>query len=186
MRTSVLIPIGLALAACNAADASSHGLVVAAVFAPEVAGTGHRQKEEILAGNCQSGCSMKDHPIPPFTAEEFAATLAAYAAAPRDEAGEALDTLVFYGRRTVELMDLYGTEPLPPEHVAFLRRQLRRNALVALRIVDEHGVVRAEYGPEPVPFGIKQHLHGRTEDLEPLEFNGTVVRVGLNTIWSRY
>jgi hypothetical protein len=159
--------------------------IVVDIVVPEskVATLAERNKD----GACASGCSLKNHPVPPFTAAQFGEALADYATRVPDESSEPLDTLLFYGKRTLELIDEYGTAPLPESHVEFLRRELSRShAYVALRLVDEHGVVRAQYPDTRVPIGVKQHLKPEMTNLHPVEFNGTVMRVGLSYVWSRF
>ena len=182
MQLRAIVPICLATVACNAADAGpeEHEVEVHIVVPESFVKTDDQ-------GACASGCSLKSHPIPPFTVEQFTETLAAYAEAAPDQEGEALDTLLFYGSRTEELIGIYGSSPLPAEHAAFLGRELQRKfATLELRMIDEAGVTRATFGPERVPIGIKQHLRAEVKDVQPLEFNGTVMRVGLNYVWSRY
>ncbi|RMH42971.1 MAG: hypothetical protein D6689_06495 [Deltaproteobacteria bacterium] len=178
-------------AACDAAGAAAvgetsavSGDVVVDIVAPAPVAPPKAAGDD---GNCASGCSLKNHPVPPFTPEQFADALAAYQRQPVAADGDALDTLLFYGRRTRELIDLFGTDPLDDAHRTWLLRELSRtHARVSIRVIDEHGAVRALVDGQRVPIGIKQHLHAQVKDLQPLEFNGTVMRVGLNTVWSRY
>ena len=137
---------------------------------------------------CTTGCSLAKHAIPDFTEEMFAEALASYATSAATETSEALDTLLFYNKRTTELLDTLGHGPLSEDHVSFLRSELARDqAVVSIRMVDENGVVRVSYGPEKVSLGKKQHLApSETGNLFAMEFNGTVMRTGLNYLWSRY
>ena len=108
---------------------------------------------------CTTGCSLAKHPIDPFTDEGFLAALDGYAAAEPDMESDALDTLLFYGARTEELLEKHGTGPLSQRHIAFLSRELaRRYAIVELRLIEPDGDVRVAYGPSHVPIGRKQHL----------------------------
>ncbi len=178
MRARLLIPICFAVA-CGTVDADTSEVVVEII----VPGGGKAKDDK---GDCASGCSLKKHPVPHFTTELFTEALAAYAEAPVDQESEALDTLLFYGTRTEELIESYGTGPLSAAHRAFLTRELtRRFAYTEIRMVEPDGNIRASVS-QRVPIAIKQHLHAEVKDLQPLEFNGTVMRVGLNTVWSRY
>lgn len=178
MRLQLLIPICFAVA-CGTADAGESEIVVEII----VPGS-HVVKD--AKGECASGCSLKKHPVPHFTSELFTDALAAYAEAPVDQEGEALNTLLFYGTRTEELIESYGTGPLSEAHRAFLARELtRRFAYTEIRMVELDGSIRASVS-QRVPIAIKQHLHAEVKNLQPIEFNGTVMRVGLNTVWSRY
>ncbi len=179
MRARLLIPICFA-AACSTADAGNTSEVVVDIIVPG----GDKAKDD--KGDCASGCSLKKHPVPHFTAELFTEALAAYAGAPVDQESEPLNTLLFYGVRTEELIESYGTGPLSERHAAFLARELtRRFAYTEIRMVEPDGTIRALVA-QRVPIAIKQHLHPEVKDLQPIEFNGTVMRVGLNTVWSRY
>jgi len=140
------------------------------------------------ASGCAAGCSLKDHPVEKLTLKKFNQALVDYAASAPDAQSEGLERLLFHGEHTRELLQQYGAGPLPPAHRAFLSRELARtHAVVALRIVDDQGIVRASYGPQRVPIGHKEHLHAdKLERIQPMEFNGTVMRVGLYHLWSRY
>ena len=179
-------PLGDAFAESGAAGGFEVEIVV-----PEVR-TNKRSKSEDYAAKegeaCTTGCSLAKHAIAEFTVDNFRDALRNYAEFAPWQESEPLDTLLFYNKRTLEYLDSEGSEPLSPEHVAFLRRELaRENAIVTIRMVDEHGVTRVTYGPEKVPLGQKQHL-APTEvgNLFAMEFNGTVMRTGLYHLWSRY
>lgn len=146
------------------------------------------QKAEVRDdSDCPSGCSLKSHDVAPFTVEQYREALSAYAAGPVNSESDSLDTLLFYGERTRELITRYGAGPLSKDHLEFLRRELTRShALVAIRIVDAAGRVRANLPWKRVPFGHKQHLHPKTVDIQEMSFNGSVMRTGLGHIWARY
>ncbi len=137
---------------------------------------------------CKNGCSLQTHHIPPLTDDQFLAALEAYAKEPPDQDSEALDTLLFYNARTIELIETHGTGKLPPAHAAFLRKELARDdADVWVRFVDEADKVRVAVGPIRVPIGKKKHLHPHLlDDVQSMEINGTVMRTGLYHLWSRY
>ena len=136
---------------------------------------------------CTTSCSLAKHKIPDFTAYDFEKTMAAYAASSESETGEDLEQLLFYGADTVEYLKEMGAANLPLAHFDFLRRELTRDhAIIELRLVDDDEVVRVAYGPTLVPLGAKQHLLPVGKDLQAMEFNGTVMRTGVNYLWSRY
>ncbi len=137
---------------------------------------------------CLAGCSLKKHDIAPFTDEQYHAAIKAYGKAGVDETTPALDKLLFYGRRTIALIDQHGTGTLPEDHVAFLKRELARSrAIVSVRFINADGKVRVNLAPVTVPIGIKQHLKPTALDgTQPMEINGTVMRTGLYHLWSRY
>jgi hypothetical protein len=143
---------------------------------------GKKSKEE-----CTTSCSLAKHKIPDFTPYDFEKTLVAYAAQPATEASEELEKLLFYGIDTKRCLKDVGHADLPAAHLAFLQSELKRDhAIVELRLVDDNEVVRVSYGPTSVPLGAKQHLAPVGEDLQAMEFNGTVMRTGVNYLWSRY
>lgn len=150
---------------------------------PEI--PGHHDDEQ--KKHCH-GCSLGHHEIPPYTDEVYREAVESYARMPYWQQSEGLDTLLFYGDETLEKLEKLGTGSLSAEHLAFLRRELTRtHAVVHIRVVDEHGEVRVDYGPERVPLKVKEHLWAKENgNLFAMSFNGTVVRTGLYHLWSRY
>jgi len=181
----------LALAAIGACGTSEEQAADAryteVVFeVPEGSGpepVGAEGKEE-----CTTSCSLAKHPIPPYTELDFEMARAKYAAADPEAATEGLETLLFYGPQTEDFFAEFGHGELSAAHQVVLRRELSRTeAMVTLRLVDEDDEsVRAVYGPNSVPVGKKQHLATVGEGLLAMEFNGTVMRTGVNYLWSRY
>ena len=136
-------------------------------------------------GGCTNGCSLSKHDLPTLEASEFRDLLAAYAAGPLDETNAALETLLFHGDATVALLE---TRPpaLPEEHARFLARELaRRHARIELRVIDVDGRELVRLDPTTVTLGVKAHVHPTRSSLPPLEFSGTVKRVGLYHLWTR-
>lgn len=137
--------------------------------------------------DCKTSCSLKNHPIAPFRVADFQRALADYAESSPTQASAGLDTLLFYGATTETYLGGFGSGPLSPEHLRFLRRELARTgARVSLRLIDEAGETHVATGEMNVPIGNKQHLHPAINSVQPLEFNGTVMRVGLHYLWSRF
>jgi hypothetical protein len=136
---------------------------------------------------CATGCAAAQDTLPALTAFEYARLLELMRAEPLTGDNEALETLLFHGERTRELMEAHGTEELDEEQNAFLERELARDHVrLEVRLVTEDGRERAHLGPVRVPLGEKQHLHPEnTTDLTPPEISGTVRRVGLNHLWTR-
>lgn len=196
-RRAVVVAAGLALFIGSCAVAglllSERGVITEATAAGEVVAVdievpmSAAEKKKADPKACH-GCSIGKHHIPPYTDEMFREAMAAYAKLPHWQESEGLDTLLFYGDETLEKLEEHGTEPLSPEHLAFLRRELSRtHAEVHIRVVDEYGEVRVEYGPERVPLKVKEHLQAKENgNLYAMEFNGTVARTGLYHLWSRY
>lgn len=186
--TKILALVSLAGCATSgeAADAQNEGYAEVVFEVPEGTGpelTGDKEKEE-----CTTSCSLKKHPIPPFTELDFEMARDRYAQAGPEDESEGLETLLFYGPRTTEFLAELGHGELSDKHRAVLTRELgRTEAEVTLRLVDEKDEsIRAVYGPNPVPIGQKQHLATVGDGLVAMEFNGTVMRTGVNYLWSRY
>jgi hypothetical protein len=136
---------------------------------------------------CTTSCSLAHHPIDDFTAYDFEKTLQGYALQPASEVSDELEKLLFYGIDTKKYLKDVGHGALPPAHLAYLESELTRDhAIVELRMVDDNEVVRVTYGPTSVPLGAKQHLAPAGKDLQAMEFNGTVMRTGVNYLWARY
>lgn len=136
---------------------------------------------------CTTSCSLAKHPIPELTEHGFEVAVRAYGKELVDAPSESLETLLFYGSRTLSLMEEVGTADLSEAHLKFLRKELSRDqAWVSLRMVDEKEKVLVSYGPTLVPLGAKQHLSAIGKNLKAMEFNGTVMRTGVNYLWSRY
>ncbi len=152
-------------------------------------GSGPEPAGEAGKEECTTSCSLAKHPVPPYTELDFEMARAKYAATKDPAAAsEGLETMLFYGAQTEEFLGKFGHGALSQEHQRVLRRELSRTeALVTLRLVDEEDdSVRAVYGPNAVPIGKKQHLATVGDGLLAMEFNGTVMRTGVNYLWSRY
>lgn len=148
---------------------------------------GPAKKKDKAAEECTTSCSLAKHPIAPFTAADFELTMQEYADHDAEAASAAFEKLLFYGPDTRRFLETFGADPLPSQHQRVLERELARDhALVSLRLVDEAEKVVVLYGPHRVPIGQKQHLAPVGDDLQAMEFNGTVMRTGVNYLWSRY
>lgn len=194
MGKNIAAPLALAAVAATAAigwaftdDArSDDGPVHVEIVAPEPP-----KQIVTLSGDdeeCKTGCSLAKHAIDPLEEDEFLRVRDEYATLPPDEPSKALETLLFYNKRTKRLLKAHGYGAMSEDHVAFLDRQLARDhAYVSVRFVDEADRVRVSAGPMRVPIGVKMHLQPHVlDDVQPMEINGTVVRTGLYHLWSRY
>ena len=149
--------------------------------------TGKVAKADGNKEECTTSCSLAKHPVPPFDELDYELAIQHYADELPGVESESFEQLLFYGPRTVHFMKELGTEGLSQAHLDALERELARDhALVSLRLVDESNGVVASYGPERVPIGIKQHLAPSNDELQAMEFNGTVMRTGVNYLWARY
>jgi len=151
-------------------------------------GTGPIPTDDASKEECTTSCSLAHHAIPPFSDLDFEIARKRYAALDPRAESEPLEKLLFYGEQSREFLAELGSGELSGQHLAVLQRELsRKNAEVTLRMVgEEDNKVRAVYGPSLVPIGKKQHLGTVGEGLLSMQFNGTVMRTGVNYLWSRY
>ena len=170
MRAALLL---LVLAACARAEPPE-------APAPTVA------LPEDSGGACTIGCALA--PPGPLPDDEIAGLLARVAGASYGAPTLPLETLLFHADATRDYIERNGTAPLDPERARFLQTELARtHAIVSMRLIDASGVVRARLGETRVTLGKKEHLVFRdTVRLQSFEANGTVARVGLGHIWTRY
>jgi len=152
--------------------------------APEVMTTAEVSSDS--GGACMTGCAVE--PAGPLSDGEIASLLAKVAVEPYGAPTIALETLLFHTDATRAYLAVHGTNPLDPERGRLLRRELSRtHAIVSMRLVDAHGVVRARVDESRVPLGKKEHIAFKDYvRLQPFEASGTVTRVGLGHIWTRY
>lgn len=139
------------------------------------------------SAECATGCAVGNHPIEPLSADDYRSALRGLAAGGSDERARALETLLFHGTRTSELMERLGTGRLDGEDAALLRRELSRtHARLSLRLVDESGTVRARVDRARFPIGVKEHVHATgSVDLPAPEVSGTVHRTAPHHLWTR-
>jgi hypothetical protein len=137
---------------------------------------------------CAGGCAAA-HPqkfdIAPEKIEEL---LAAMAAQPAGATSPELETLLFHGTTVARYLETYGTDPLGEAQAKFLLSELERtHAMLEVRVVDEDGVVRAYLPETRVPIGSQFHMEmPETTDLPVPEVSGSLARVGVNYVWSRF
>lgn len=135
---------------------------------------------------CASGCAASRHPTTELTREHFHELLEEYAGDPMNEDSFALESLLYFGRQTQQLLDEEGDFPLDPRRSAFLRRELKRtHASIEIRLVDEHGEVRTWLPPTRVPLDRRHVFQMEVNRVQPLITSGTVKRVGLYHLWTR-
>ena len=153
---------------------------------PALEGSASSPAAHAKAAACATGCAVGNHPITPLGELGYLGALERMATGSAAEKEAALETLLFHGLETRDLLADLGTGPLAPSDAALLRRELsRRHARLSVRVVDETGVVRAEIDHARFRVGIKEHVHATTERLQPPEVSGTVHRTGLHHLWTR-
>jgi hypothetical protein len=133
-----------------------------------------------------TGCGVTCAPPPtqPPSAAELRALLREVAAAPTGAHTDAIDALLFVGPHTRAHLDAHPGL-LPESHEAWLRDELARQTVkVAFRLQDDTGVLAS--GEASVPLGRKQHLELDGGLLGPLSVSGSVKRVGLHHLWTRW
>ena len=151
-------------------------------FTPGDRATFHPHGEQV----CASGCAASRHPTEALTRARFRRLLAEFAGESTEEPGEALETLLYFGRQAAAWLERDGAGPLDPFRASVLRSELQRDyAAVSLRLVDETGVVRASLPPTPVPLDRRHEFDLQPHNLQPLLASGTVKRVGRDHLWTR-
>lgn len=133
---------------------------------------------------CATGCAAI--PDTKFSKENFLQTIRTYAKDPLTKQSAALETLLFYGKETQKW--LAETSFLDKEHMDILQRELqKKHVAISLRIVDENNDLRLELEPTIVKVGEKYHQHiHKTKDMQEVEISGTIKRVGVDHLWSRF
>ena len=134
---------------------------------------------------CRAGCSYT--PPPGIGRAKVDELLGEIAKDPVGTDSLALDTLLFYDEETrARIADPTGL-PISSEWQAFLFHELgKRNVYMNLRVLDEKGQVRAQVADLLMALRVKRHVD--TTDnvgVQPMDANGTAVRVGLKHIWFR-
>ncbi|MCG8587548.1 MAG: hypothetical protein MI757_22810, partial [Pirellulales bacterium] len=164
-------------------DAALHTLVSATdIFAHDSGAVFHAHGEEI----CASGCAASNHPTKELTADHFQELMAAYAVEPMSEDSPSLESLLYFGRQTREMIEADGFGPLDSQRARFLWNELARtHAHISMRVVDEHGEVRSWLEPTEVPFDRRHVFDMHVKRVQPLYTSGTVKRVGLYHLWTR-
>ncbi|WP_372369871.1 hypothetical protein [Candidatus Uabimicrobium sp. HlEnr_7] len=135
---------------------------------------------------CVTGCAAIPDTTPALTKKDFLRNLHLFANEPLSSKSLALETLLFYGEVTQNWLP--ETSVLDKEHLQFLQRELQKTHVeIQLRVVDEKGIVRIELEPTVVKIGDKYHQHvHKTQEIQSLEISGTIKRVGLYHLWSRF
>lgn len=135
---------------------------------------------------CSSGCAASNHPTDKLTRARFQSLLRRFADEPPDASSRALETLLFFGRQSLAMLESCGKGPLNEQRAGILRDELARtHALISFRVVDEHGEVRCWMPPTRVPLDRRHVFTMEVKNLPPLVTSGTVKRVGLHHLWTR-
>ncbi len=136
---------------------------------------------------CSSGCARSNHPTPTLEVDRFYSLIQAYQNHPANQASPPLEELLYYGPQTRELLDQLVNPPLDSTHLAFLRRELRRDhCRIEFRVIDEKNQVRVWLDPIVVPLDLRHVFHPlKFHGFQPAEASGTVKRVGLDHVWQR-
>jgi hypothetical protein len=141
------------------------------------------------APSCVGGCATAPAPDLELSEPEIAGLLEDLALEPEPLGSESLafEALLFHGPAVRRYLAAHGSAGLPAGHRARLERELaRRNAVLDLRVIDDRGEERVRFDGLTVPLGEKRHVRAPiTRNLQPLEYSGTVVRVGEKHLWAR-
>ena len=135
---------------------------------------------------CASGCAASRHPTEKLDEQSFHELLDQYAGDPMDETSSALESLLYFGPQTKEMIQKHGFGPLDRVRADFLWSELKvSHALISIRVVDEKGIVRSWLKPTRVPFDRRHEFEMEVDKVQPNETSGTVKRVGLYHLWTR-
>jgi len=135
---------------------------------------------------CASGCAVSRHPTKELTKTVYRQLLGQFLREPISEDSHALESLLFYGRQTREMLSTVGIGPLDPQRAAVLQQELARtHAKISIRVVDENGVVRSSLPETSVSLDRRHVFSMNVNKVQPLVTSGTVKRVGLNHLWTR-
>ena len=141
-----------------------------------------------VAAECAAGCAALPAAGPELPTERFRQLLEEYGFQPRSAESPALEELLFHGPRTRALLDAHGSWPLGRAHLELLESELERtHAWLEVRLLDADGVERMRLDPAPFELGVRRHVHAdQLARLQPVEVSGTVRRVGLHHLWTRF
>ena len=137
---------------------------------------------------CLSGCAVSNHPTGELSSARFDKLLNDYATQPVKAASLPLETLLFYGRQTRQLLKDSSpiSKQLSSAHMKFLRTEIARSHIeISLRLVDVEKKVIARLPFTRVPFDRRHEFQLESSVLPPLKMSGTVKRVGLYNMWTR-
>lgn len=135
---------------------------------------------------CASGCAASRHPTEQLTVEKFRQLLKELAYEPMDQTNNALESLMYFGPQTRQMIEIHGVGDLEADRAKFVWEQLKFDrARISIRVVDNEGETRTWIDPTEVPFDRRHVFDMQTKDVQALVTSGTVKRVGLNHIWVR-
>ena len=135
---------------------------------------------------CASGCAASRHPTKRLSRGHYRRLLRECSSAPMDRFNLAYETLLYFGRQTLVLLDQYGTDPLSATQHQQLASELKRShALVSIRVVDDRGTTRSWTNDVRVPLDRRHVFEMETNQVQPLITSGTVKRVGQDHLWTR-
>ena len=141
----------------------------------------------VNARGCQGGCALVRDPHDSPSPEKVEAFFAEVGKTPLGSESDALDQLLFHDEEARARLAEPKPLPVPAGWEAWLRKELgRRQATFGLRIIDEHGKVRAQVPDTAMALGRK--LHMQVDDgigTGPFNANGTLVRVSRDRLWIR-
>lgn len=152
---------------------------------PEVRAGAETDGDDPETEPCVTSCARPETGGEELSQAAFDRHLAAWLAEPIDAPTLPLETLLFHGDRSRELL---ASARVPTERRAFLEAELGRNrAAIEMRLVDDTGEVRAVLADSGLGLGEGRHVQmSATGSLGAVEVSGRVKRVGLDHLWSRW
>ncbi|MCP3918051.1 MAG: hypothetical protein GY711_21085 [bacterium] len=136
---------------------------------------------------CATGCAAAAPAADELSESDFSSLLRTLANEPEPARSEAFETLLFHGRRALEMLASRDGFALDAELESVLRRELARtHATLNVRLVDEDGFDHLRLGEQRLILGTKRHLFANDAlALKQPEVSGTVRRVGAERLWAR-
>jgi hypothetical protein len=140
-----------------------------------------------LGEPCKTGCRVTTHDIPVLDDATISTLVEDLAEETRPGSDSvALETLLFHADSLRRYVGTHGAAALGRHRELLVHELTITHAIMQVRVVDEAGLLRAQFAPTRVPLGHKtHHFATQTHRLPGLEVSGTVIRVGLEHVWSR-
>jgi len=135
---------------------------------------------------CKSGCALSNHPTDELSTVRFRQLLAQYSREALKTPCLSLETLLFHGRQTRQLLVRHGSPQLSAGHASFLRHEVGRSHVkVSLRLLDDRDAVIATLPSTRVPLDRRHEFVLESSKLPSVKASGTIKRVGLKHLWTR-
>jgi hypothetical protein len=135
--------------------------------------------------DCETGCAATIK-TPPLTKQLFTNYMLTFAGEPLKGGSRGLESLLFYGKKTLKMLKKHGRLSVSNNRLAFLKKELKRDRIdLHFRIIDEKSVERLSFR-KVVKIGGHFHVDAqKVVGIQRAGFGGKSKRVGLHHIWVR-